>query len=138
MLMAGDDSDVLKSSTPWYCVSCYYCMVRCPQAIPITDLMYTLKQKAIKAGKYRTRDHVDFSSSFIGFVEQFGRSFEFGLATRYHLTHRPLSAIRKGGLGFTMMRKGRLDTTPNRIKNMPQLKAILAEAKHIAAENGIA
>lgn len=136
MLMAGMDNAVLTSNTPWHCVSCYYCTVRCPQDIPITDLMYTLKQKAIEAGKFHTRDHADFSSSFIGYVEQYGRSFEFGLATRYHLTHHPLSMLRKGGLGFTMMMKGRLDTTPERIKNMPQLTAILNEAKRLAAEKG--
>lgn len=135
MLMAGADDDVLTSNAPWYCVSCYYCMARCPQEIPITDLMYTLKQKAILAGQY-TRDHVDFSSSFTGYVEQYGRSFEFGLATRYHLTHHPLNALRKGGLGFAMMRKGRLETTPTRIKNLSQLSAILDEAKRIASENG--
>lgn len=136
MLIAGADDEVLASNTPWYCVSCYYCTVRCPQDIPITDLMYTLKQKSISAGKYHTPDHADFSTSFIGYVEQYGRSFEFGLATRYHLTHHPLSMLRKGGLGFTMMRKGRLDMTPERIKNLPQLTAILDEAKRIAAENG--
>jgi heterodisulfide reductase subunit C/quinone-modifying oxidoreductase subunit QmoC len=95
--------------------------------------MYTLKQKAIQAGKFHTRDHADFSDSFIGYVEHYGRSFEFGLATRYHLTHHPLSLLRKGGLGFTMIMKGRLGAVPDRIKNMPQLTAILNEAKRLAA-----
>lgn len=134
LLMAGMDDDVLTSNTPWYCVSCYYCTVRCPQEIPITDLMYTIKQKAIQAGNYHTDSHADFSESFIGYVERFGRSFEFGLATRYHLTHHPLSMLRKGGLGFSMMRKGRLKTTPEKIKNLPQLTAILDEAKRIARQ----
>ena len=136
MLMAGMDDEVLASNTPWYCVSCYYCTVRCPQNIPITDLMYTLKQKAISSGKYDTPDNVDFSSNFIYYVEHYGRSFEFGLATRYHLMHHPLGMLRKGELGFALMRRGRLDLTPNRIRNLPQLTAILDEAKRIAAENG--
>lgn len=136
LLMAHMDEDVLESNTPWYCVSCYYCTVRCPQDIPITDLMYTIKQKAIQAGKYHEDSHADFSESFIGYVERFGRSFEFGLATRYHLIHRPLSMVRKGGLGFNMIRKGRLNTTPEKIKNLPQLTAILDEAKRIARQEG--
>ena len=133
MLMAGMDDEVLTSSTPWYCVSCYYCTVRCPQDIPHHRSDVHLEATAISAGKYHTPDHADFSSSFINYVEQYGRSFEFGLATRYHLTHHPLSMLRKGGLGFKMMRKGRLDITPDRIRNVPQLKAILDEAKSIAA-----
>jgi heterodisulfide reductase subunit C len=134
MLMADMEEDVLTSNTPWYCVSCYYCTVRCPQDIPITDLMYTLKQKAIQTGKYHREAHADFSESFIGYVEQYGRSFEYGLATRHQLLHHPVATIRKSGLGFQMMRKGRLQFTPDKIKDMPQLTAILAEAKRIAGQ----
>ena len=47
MIEAGMKQDVLRSNTPWYCVSCYYCVVRCPQDVHITDLMYTLKRMAI-------------------------------------------------------------------------------------------
>lgn len=134
MLMAGMDDAVLESNTPWYCVSCYYCTVRCPQDIPITDIMYTLKHKAIQAGKYHRDAHADFSESFIGYVENYGRSFEFGLATRYQLIHHPLETLRKGGLGFKMLRKGRLSRTPDKIKNLPQLKAILNEAKRLSGQ----
>jgi heterodisulfide reductase subunit C len=131
LLAAGFGEDVLSSNTPWHCVSCYYCTVRCPQDIPITDIMYTLKRKAIARGKYHKDSHADFSNSFIGYVEQYGRSFEFGLATRHHLTHRPLSALRQTGMGFEMMQKGRLKTSPGRIKNLAQLTAILDEATRI-------
>lgn len=134
MLMAGMDDDVLGSNAPWYCVSCYYCTIRCPQEIPITDIMYTLKQEAITAGKYSKDSHADWSNSFLGYVEQYGRSFELGLATRYHLTHHPLSMFGKGIMGFSMMRRGRLSFSPERIRQMPQLKAILDEAKRIAAQ----
>lgn len=137
MVMAGMEDEVLSSNTPWYCVSCYYCTVRCPQQIPVTDLMYTLKRMAIAQGKYRESDHVDFSSSFIGMVERFGRSFELGLATRYHLTHNPLKMVNKGALGLQMMVKGRLSPLPESIRNMPQLTAILTEAKRIAAQQEV-
>lgn len=133
MIRAGLEDEVLSSNTFWYCVSCYYCVVRCPQEIPITDLMYTLKQMAVAKGRYSRDAHADFSSSFVGFVEQYGRSFEFGLATRYQLTHHPLGAVRKGGLSFELISKGRLKPTPDRIKNLPQLKAVLGEAKRIQA-----
>lgn len=133
-LMANMEDEVLSSNTPWMCVSCYYCIVRCPKEIPITDFMYTLKRMAIADGRYVENDHADFSSSFIGYVEQYGRSFEFGLATRYHLTHHPLSMVSKGTLGLGMMQKGRLSMRPERIDNISQLTAILTEAKHIAAQ----
>jgi heterodisulfide reductase subunit C len=134
-LIAADMRDeVLRSNTPWMCVSCYYCTVRCPQEIPITDFMYTLKRMAITEGLYHEDAHADWSNSFIGYIEQYGRSFEFGLATRYHLTHHPLNALGKGALGLQMMQKGRLSMTPERIRNMDQLHAIVNSAKQIAAQ----
>jgi len=60
MINAGMEDEVLGSNTPWYCVSCYACTTRCPQQIPITDLMYTLKQMAVARGKYQESKHVDF------------------------------------------------------------------------------
>jgi heterodisulfide reductase subunit C len=134
MIRAGMEDEVLHSNTFWYCVSCYYCTVRCPQEIPITDIMYTLKRMAVARGKYNEAAHAPFSDSFIGYVEQYGRSFEFGLVTRYHLFHHPINSIGKSGLGMQMLSKGRLKPTPERIQNMPQLTAILNEAKRIAAE----
>lgn len=138
MISAGMRQEVLRSNTPWYCVSCYYCMVRCPQEVHITDLMYTLKRKAIQAGEYRessAADAPDFSETFIDFVENYGRSFELGLATRYHLRHHPLGAIRMASFGVDMYRKGRIDLTPKRIKGIAGLKAILAKAKELGGES---
>jgi heterodisulfide reductase subunit C len=134
LLMAGQKDQALSSNTPWYCVSCYYCMVRCPQEIHITDLMYTLKRFSIKEGNYRQSSASDapgFSQTFIDFVEHHGRSFELGLATRYHLAHHPLSMPRMAPMGLGMMRKGRMDLTPTTIKGIEGLKAMLAKAKEL-------
>ena len=134
MIEAGMKDGVLRSNTPWYCVSCYYCMVRCPQEIHITDIMYTLKRMAIQEGLYHessAADAPDFSETFIDFVENYGRSFELGLATRYHLRPHPLGAVKMAGFGLGMLRRGRMDLTPTRIKGIGQLKAILAKAKDL-------
>lgn len=134
MLQAGLRSDVLHSNTPWYCVSCYYCTVRCPQNIHITDLMYTLKRMAISEGLYgelEAGNAPEFSETFIDFVENYGRSFELGLVTRHYLRHRPLDAVRKAGLGLGMWQKGRMDLKPTCIKGIDQLKSILAEAHRL-------
>ena len=55
LVAAGEREAVLKSNTPWYCVSCYYCMVRCPQEIPVTDVMYTLRRMSGERRGPRTR-----------------------------------------------------------------------------------
>lgn len=136
MIEAGMKDEVLRSNAFWYCVSCYYCMVRCPQQVHITDVMYTLKRMAIAEGLYHessAADAPDFSETFIDFVENYGRSFELGLATRYHLRHHPIQAVKMASLGLGMWSKGRMDLTPKRIKGMDQLKAILKKAKELEA-----
>ena len=134
MIKAGLDDDVLSSNTPWYCVSCYACTTRCPQQIPITDIMYTLKEMAIQAGRYDHPHAAKFSETFIGLVEQRGRSFEIGLATRYHLFHHPQQMVKLGLMGMNMMRHNRLALRPKSIREMDQLQAILAEAKALSAK----
>jgi heterodisulfide reductase subunit C len=131
MVAANMKDKVLRSNTPWYCVSCYYCTERCPQEIPITDFMYMLKRMAITEGLYETSDAPDWSRTFIGMVEQFGRSYELGLATRYHLTHRPLGKIGMGAFALDMLRRDRLALTPNSIKHIDQLRSILNKAKEL-------
>lgn len=133
MISAGLRDEVLRSNTPWFCVSCYYCTVRCPKEIPITDFMYSLKRMAIKEKLYDSSAGPDWSESFIGFVESYGRSFEVGLATRYHLTHQPLKKMNLGSFALDMLSRDRLAITPDRIKNMGQLRAILDKAKELEA-----
>jgi heterodisulfide reductase subunit C len=134
MISAGMKEQVLRSNTPWFCVSCYYCTVRCPQEIHITDIMYTLKRKSVAAGLYRdsaAKDAPGFSQDFINFVENYGRSFELGLATWYHLKHHFWNMPSMAPMGLGLMSKRRMDLTPKRIKNIDQLKAILAKAKEL-------
>ncbi len=132
MLQAGFKKEViLQSNTPWFCVSCYYCTVRCPQQIPITDIMYTLKQLAIKESIVKITDAHDFSKTFVTLVRKYGRSFDFGLTIRYHLVHNPASKISWGSLAIKMLQKERLVTGPSKIKDMKGLISILEKAKEI-------
>jgi len=133
MIMAGQRDEVLRSNTYWYCVSCYYCTVRCPQQIPITAIMYQLKHIAAGEKKYTT-DFTAFSRAFINMVENFGRGFELGLATQFYLTNRPLAAVGMMPMALGMLTRGRMALLPTRIKDLNGLKAVLRKAKQIARQ----
>lgn len=135
MLRAGMREDALKSNTPWICVSCYHCVVRCPQNVHIADVMYTLKGMAIEAHLYQDSTGPDFSKTFVEMVEEYGRGFEFGLATRHYLKHFPLRLPSMAPMGFGLLTKQRMSITPTRIKGIKQLKAILKRAKEIEGDN---
>ena len=135
MLRAGMREESLKSNTPWICVSCYHCVVRCPQDVHITDVMYTIKSMAVNASLYEDRTAPDFSQTFVDMVENYGRSFEFGLATRHYLKHFPLRLPGMASMGIGLVTKQRMSIKPSRIKNIKQLRKILDRAKEIGANN---
>jgi heterodisulfide reductase subunit C2 len=131
MLLSGLTYEVLSSNTPWFCVSCYYCTVRCPQRIPITEIMYTLKELAVREGMVKITDAYDFSKTFVNLVEKYGRSFDFGLALRYHLTHHPMGRGAWGSLVLRMYKKERMVTGPSKIKDIDNFIRILEKAKEL-------
>jgi heterodisulfide reductase subunit C len=135
MIRAGMKEQVLRSNTPWFCVSCYYCTVRCPQEVYVTDLMYTLKRMSVKSKMYDESIAPDFSKTFIFWVENNGRSFELGLMAQHMLRHNPFGLFRIADMGVGMVTKGRIGFTPKRIKGMDALRAILAKAKELEVED---
>jgi len=133
MIRAGMREAALRSNTPWMCVSCYHCVVRCPQDVHITDVMYTLKGMAISAQLYRDSTAPDFSRTFVDMVEDYGRSYEFGLATRHYLKHYPLRLPGMVPMGLGLLTKKRMDIQPHKIEGIDQLQAILNRAKELEA-----
>lgn len=131
MIRAGMRDEALRSNTPWICVSCYHCVVRCPQDVHIADVMYTLKGMAVRAKLYRDSKAPEFAQTFVDAIESFGRSFEFGLATRHYLRHFPLRLPGMAPMGLGLLTKHRMSMTPHRIDGIDQLKAILARAKEL-------
>ena len=134
MIRAGLREAALSSNTPWICVSCYHCVVRCPQEVHIPDVMYTLKSMAIRAKLYRDSTAPDFSQTFVDMVESYGRSYEFGLATRHYLKHYPLRLPSMAPMGLGMLSKKRMEMTPRRIEGIDQLTTILTRAKELTLE----
>jgi len=131
LIRAGFREEALSSNTPWICVSCYHCVVRCPQEVHIPDVMYTLKSMAIHARLYSESTAPDFSQTFVDNIENFGRSFELGLAARHYLKHFPLRLPAMMPMGVGMLTKHRMGLLPRRIEHMDQLKAILHRAKEL-------
>ncbi len=127
----------MKSNTPWMCVSCYYCTVRCPQDIHITDVMYTLKNMSLESKLYDNSTAPDFSRTFMSMVEKYGRSFEIGLAGLHSATHLRLAArlpqMAPMAIGM-LTKRGMSPLPPKRIKGMDQLKKILKRAKELEAK----
>ena len=57
MLMEGRAAEVLASNTPWLCVACHTCQVRCPSQLLIPDGLFPALRSAVMAeGKNLDQD----------------------------------------------------------------------------------
>ena len=50
MIILGKRSDVISSSLPWYCLSCFTCLDRCPQGGDVGEVMFAMRNLAVKEG----------------------------------------------------------------------------------------
>jgi quinone-modifying oxidoreductase subunit QmoC len=127
MIKHGFKDDVLRSFTPWLCASCYNCQVRCPSNIKITDIMYTLKRKAIEAKVYPTKLPIPaLAQEMHKLIAKNGRNSEIWVVLSMYLRLRdPIGPLKMTSTGLNMMKTGRLSLKREKIKNKKQLHALL-------------
>ncbi len=136
LTLAGLRDEALRSNTPWMCLSCYFCAVRCPMGIRIPDVMYAVKAIATRAGIRPERTGSDFSRTFVANIERYGRSYEMGLVARHYLRHYPLRLPGLAPMGLAMVTRGRMGFVPHRIRGLSGLHSILARAAELEAADG--
>ncbi len=123
----GFKTEVLGSQTIWLCASCYACSVECPRQIRITDIMYELKQRAIRAGS--APNHLPtpvLAREFAGMVSRNGRITESFLVMLLYLKTSWLQALGNWRLGLGLLRKGRFPLRIDRIGHPGALARMLA------------
>lgn len=134
LINADRREEVLTSNTMWCCVSCYFCTTRCPQNIPITEVMYALKRMSIADNLARNTDAPALAKTFTDMLDKYGRSFELGLASRFYLFNKPMAMLKMGPLGLSMFSRGRMALTPTKIKKVDQLQAIIKKARELGGQ----
>jgi len=127
MIKHGFKDEVLKSFTPWLCASCYNCQVRCPSNIKITDIMYTLKRKAIEAKAYPSRLPIPaLSKEMHKYIAKHGRNSEIWVVMGMYLRLKDfIGPLKMTSTGLNLMKTGRLSLKKEKIKNTKQLHALL-------------
>jgi heterodisulfide reductase subunit C len=133
MVRAGMRDAVLRSNTPWMCIACQTCVVRCPQKVQIPEVMLGLKALAEREGMVRSSTAIDFSRTFVNNIHRFGRSYEVGLVAWHYLRHYPMRLPAMAPVGIGMLAKGRMRMRVHRIRGRRELRAILARATELEA-----
>ena len=124
---AGMIDRIVKSNTIWLCTSCYYCTVRCPAGIKITDLMYELKRMAIKYDLVpKESKNPAMTKYFIESVHKHGRNHEVELMARFMATKDWGLPFKFAGVGLKLFTAGRLPLAATDIRGRDELDKISA------------
>jgi len=134
LVRADFKNEVLRSNTVWLCASCYSCTVECPRQIRITDIMYALKQRAIKEHVYPARMPLPIlakpipilATEFAKMVSRKGRITETLLVMRLFLRANWRGVLKSWRLGLGLIRTGRFVLKHERIERQAELEAMLA------------
>jgi len=129
LVRADFKNEVLTSKTVWLCASCYACTVECPRKIRITDIMYALKQRAIKDGIYPRHFPIPIlAKEFSEMVRRKGRITETLLVMRLFLKANWRAVLGSWRLGLGLIRTGRFVVRQEHIERQAELTAMLAAA----------
>ena len=130
-VLRGEKETIFHSKTFSLCSVCYYCTLRCPRGLPLTEAMSTLKQIAAKENLAPYKKSIRFYKSFMESVYRHGRVREMELMTLYLISMRnPFLALQFASLGIKLMGKGKISfEIPS--KGNGALKSIFRKAKEL-------
>lgn len=66
LALLGEREEILSGDAIWLCCSCYNCQERCPQKVEIADVIYAIRNIAIKE-QYIPDIYSEFASALINY-----------------------------------------------------------------------
>ena len=130
-VIRGEKETIFHSKTFSLCSVCYYCTLRCPRGLPLTEAMSSLKQIAAKENLAPYKKSIRFYKSFMESVRRHGRVREMEFMTLYFLSMKnPLIPLQFAPLGMKLMSKGKVSfEIPS--KGSGALEAIFHKTKEL-------
>jgi len=108
-VLMGEKETVFHSKTFSLCSVCYYCTLRCPRGLPLTETMSSLKQIAAKENLEPYKKSIRFYKSFMESVRRHGRVREMEFMTLFFLAMKnPFIPLLFAPLGMKLMSKGKV------------------------------
>ena len=108
-VLMGEKETIFHSKTFSLCSTCYYCTLRCPRGLPLTETMGALKQIAAKENLVPYKKSIRFYKSFMESVRRHGRVREVEFMTLYFLSMKnPFMPFQFAPLGLKLMGKGKV------------------------------
>ena len=135
MIQLGLVDEILNSRTFSLCSSCYYCTLRCPRGLPLTETIHALKQLAVAKG-IAEKKGARFYQIFLDTVRRYGRVREMELMARYFITMKsPVLPLSFTPLGVRLMIKGKISPEMPKFSGPGKLDGIFRKVKELEASS---
>jgi len=106
MVLLGQKEKIFQSKTFILCSACYYCTLRCPRGLPLTEAMGALKQLAASEDLKLYKKSIRFYKGLLDSVRRHGRVHEMEFMTLYFLSMKdPFLPLKFAPLGMKLMAK---------------------------------
>jgi heterodisulfide reductase subunit C len=133
MVLYGMREEILSSESIWKCAHCLLCLERCPQDVKFAEIIKTLRILAFeeaKKGNIKIKGpQIQFDKIFTEIIKNNGRMFETGLLSKYMFKRKDLRFLLSySTIGLKMFKKGKINLTPHKIKELKELKRIFVES----------
>jgi heterodisulfide reductase subunit C len=122
-ILNGEREKVLASTSPWKCLQCATCSLRCPNGIDVARVFETLRQVSLASGLAAKNDVAHFDDLIIDSVQRHGRFAELETIMRYRLSKGQF--MKDAAMGLDMLRKGRIGLSSHNIRGRKELGAII-------------
>jgi len=108
MVLMGQSAAIFQSRTFYLCSTCYFCTLRCPRGLPLTEAMDALKAMAGRENLKPYRRSSRFYKQFLNSVRRHGRVREVEFMTHYFMEMKdPRLPFSYASLGLKLMGKGK-------------------------------
>lgn len=109
LVQLGEKEEIFNSTTFYLCSACYYCTLRCPRGLALTDAMSSLKRLAASEGIRKYKQSSNFYKTFMDTVRRYGRIREAEFMNRYFLSMmNPFLPLGFVSMGMKLMKKRKI------------------------------
>jgi heterodisulfide reductase subunit C2 len=135
LVQLDDKAELFRSKTFWLCSTCYYCTLRCPRGLPLTETIGALKRTAVAEGYLDESASIKFYQAFLDSVRRYGRVRETEMMARYFMALKdPIKPMQFSSLGIKLLLKGKLHPQVPRFFGTGKLDALFRKAREVEAD----
>lgn len=126
LIKLGQENEVYKADSSWYCLSCSTCSARCPREIDIPAVMEAVRHLAIHEKVVCDKPDVNairkFHDIFLSMLKSYGRLFELRFMAEFNI--RTFNFFKDIFLAPKVLTRGKLAFLPSSVKNMEAIGKI--------------